>query len=181
MHDPGTLRGVKALGLLLAFGAALHGGADTTITGTVTDPSHRRVPGAELRLVNLATLVEDSVTTNIEGVYEVSALPVGYYRMQVKAPGFRVQTVEGLLAQVARILVQDVQLELGDISQEVTVMSRAVTIDRATMSVGHLIDGRTVQEAPLNGRYLLDLAVLAPGSITASQNGFSTTPSRGLG
>src|ERR1700745_3794923 len=54
-------------------------------------------------------------------------------------------------------------------------------IDRATTSVGHLIDGRTVQEAPLNGRYFLDLAVLAPGSITASQNGFSTTPDRGLG
>jgi hypothetical protein len=54
-------------------------------------------------------------------------------------------------------------------------------IDRATTSVGHLIDGRTVQEAPLNGRYFLDLAVLAPGSITASQNGFSTTPSRRLG
>ena len=54
-------------------------------------------------------------------------------------------------------------------------------IDRATTSVGHLIDGRTVQERRLNGRYFLDLAVLAPGSITASQNGFSTTPSRRLG
>src|SRR5947209_6611442 len=53
-------------------------------------------------------------------------------------------------------------------------------IDSATTSVGHVIDGRTVQEMPLNGRYFLDLALLAPGSVTPS-NGFSTTPSRGLG
>jgi hypothetical protein len=139
------------------------------------------VPGAEIRLRNVATLVEDSVTTNNEGIYEASALPVGVYRMQVMAPGFRLYTVEQLTTQVARVLVQDVQLELGDISQEVTVTSRPAPVDGTTTSVGHLIDGRTVQEAPLNGRYFLDVAVLAPGSITASQNGFSTTPNRGLG
>ena len=129
----------------------------------------------------MATLVDYSVTTNSEGVYEVPAIPVGNYRVQVKASGFRVFTVNGLTTEVARTIVQDVQLEIGDSSQEITVTSGPVTIDRATTSVGHVIDERTVQEAPLNGRYLLDLAALAPGSITASQNGFSTTPSRGLG
>ena len=82
---------------------------------------------------------------------------------------------------VARTLDLEVRLEVGDLSDAVTVKSQMPLIDRATTSVGHLIDGRTVQEAPLNGRYFLDLAVLAPGSITASQNGFSTTPSRRLG
>ena len=82
---------------------------------------------------------------------------------------------------VARTLVQDVQLEVGDISQEVTVESRTALVDGATASVGHVINGRTVQEIPLNGRYFLDLAVLSPGSVTAPQSGFSAAPSRGLG
>ena len=77
---------------------------------------------------------------------------MGAYRMQVKASGFRLYTVEQLTTEVARTLVQDVQLELGDISQELTVTSRAAPIDRVTTSVGHVIDSRTVQDAPLNGR-----------------------------
>ena len=130
---------------------------------------------------NLATLVERAATTNNEGIFEIPALPVGTYRLQVKAPGFRLYTVEALTMEVARTLDLDVRLEIGDISEEVTVKSQTPLIDGATSSVGHVIDGRTVQEMPLNGRYFLDLAVLSPGSVTASQNGFNTTLTRGLG
>src|SRR5205085_8043156 len=139
---------------------------NTTITGTVTDPSNRAMRRAQILLRDLATLVEYSVTTNGEGIYEASALPVGTYRMQVKATGLRLYSVERLATDVARTVVQDVQLKVGDFSQEVTVTSSPVPIDRATTSVGHVIDSRTVREAPLNGRYFLDLAMLAPGSIT---------------
>jgi hypothetical protein len=139
------------------------------------------VAGAEIVVRNWATLIERSVRTNSEGIYEIPALQVGVYRMQVKAPGFRLYAVESLTMDVARTLVQDVHLEVGDISQEVTVESRTTLVDGATTSVGHVIDGRTVQEIPLNGRYFLDLAVLSPGSVTAPQSGFSAAPSRGLG
>jgi hypothetical protein len=180
-HDSAALLGAKRLLLLLVFGALVRGDSNTTITGRVTDPSNRAVPGAVVVLQNMATLVDYSVTTNSEGVYAAPAIPVGMYHVRVQVPGFRVFTVDGLTTEVARTIVQDVQLEIGDRSQEITVTSGSVTIDRATTSVGNVIDERTVQEAPLNGRYFLDLAILAPGSITASQNGFSTTPSRGLG
>jgi hypothetical protein len=88
------------------------------------DPTGRVVPGAEIVLRDWATLIERSVTTNGEGIYEITALPVGAYRMQVKATGFRLYTVDRLTMNVARTLVQDVHLEVGDISQEVTVRSR---------------------------------------------------------
>lgn len=151
------------------------------LTGMVVDPSGRAVPGAKVMLRNSATLVERSVPTNSEGTFEIPALPPGVYSLRVSAPGFRLVTVEALTVEVARILVQDVRLDLGDISQEVTVKSQAGLIDGSTTSVGHVIGERTVQELPLNGRYFLDLAVLSPGSVTPPQSGFSAAPARGLG
>ncbi|HJY05087.1 MAG TPA: carboxypeptidase-like regulatory domain-containing protein, partial [Bryobacteraceae bacterium] len=180
-HIPGTVCRIT-LGLLLSIAVGIvHAESTGILTGRVVDPSDRAVPAAEILVRNLATLVERTVTTNNEGIYEIPALPVGVYRMQVSAHGFRLYAVESLTTDVARTLVQDVRLNLGDISQEVTVTSQPALIDGATTSVGHVIDSRTVQEIPFNGRYFLDLALLVPGSVTPSQNGFSTTPTRGLG
>ncbi len=174
----------RAISAWLLLGFALgfsYAESNSKLTGTVIDPSDRPVPGAEILLRNTATLVEQAGTTNNEGIYEIPALPVGTYRMQVKAPGFRLYTAEALTMDVARIVVLEVRLAVGEISDEVTVKSQPPLIDEVTISVGHVIDGRTVQEIPLNGRYFLDLAALVPGSVTASQTGFSTVPFRGLG
>ncbi len=173
-----TIRGGVLLGLAVV---CVHADSNGVLTGRVIDPSDRIVAGAEIVVRDLATLLERSVRTNAEGIYEVPALPVGFYRMQVSAPGFRLYTVESLTMEVARTLVLDAHLQVGDISQEVVVRSQSPLIDGATASVGHVIDGRTVQEIPLNGRYFLDLSVLSPGSVTAPQGAFSAAPSRGLG
>ena len=177
-HLPAFCPGCMLLFLSVPWAQADSGGR---LTGTVIDPSDRPVPGAQILVRNTATLVERTVATNGEGIYEVRGVPAGSYRMQVKAPGFRLYTLEALTMDVARIVVQDVHLEVGPISDEVTVKSQPPLIDGATTSVGHVIDGRTLQEMPLNGRYVLDVALLAPGSVTASQTGFSTVPFRGLG
>lgn len=160
---------------------AIVAGADSKLTGRVVDPSDRAIAGAEVRVRDQATLVETSILSNREGIYEFPALPAGNYRLQATARGFRLYTVESLTLDVARTAVHDVRLEIGEVSQEVTVRAEASPIDAATTSVGHVVDSHTVQEIPLNGRYFLDLAVQAPGSVTASQSGFSTTPGRGLG
>lgn len=156
-----AIRGALLLVIVVGLVAAE---SNSGLTGRVVDPSDRAVPRAQIVVRNLATLLEHSAITNSEGIYEIRALPVGTYRLQVKS-----YTVERLTADVARTITQDVRLEIGDVSQEITVKSQEAPIDRATISVGHLIDGRTVQQLPLNGRYFLDLAVLSPGSVTASQ------------
>jgi len=170
--------GVLLLGIVVECAQAE---SNSTLTGRVIDPSGRIVAGAEIVVRDSATFAERSVRTNVEGIYEIPGLPVGVYRMQVRASGFRLYRVESLKTEVARTLVQDARLEIGDVSQEVTVQAQAAHIDGATTSVGHMIDGRTVRELPLNGRYFLDLAVLSPGSVTAPQTGFSAAPTRGLG
>ena len=89
--------------------------------------------------------------------------------------------MESLIIEVGRTVVQDFQLQVGDISQEMTVTSDGQLDRRTTVSVGHVIDRRMVQEIPLNGRYFLDLGLLVPGSVTPPQSGFSAIPVRGSG
>src|SRR5438477_131749 len=174
-------RGIAG-GLLLTLACGvLRAESDCTLAGSVIDPAGRAVPNAEVVLRNSATLVERAAKTDNEGRYEVSALPVGSYRLRISAPGFKLYTVESITMEVARTFVLDLHLEIGNVSEEVTVRSQSALIDSGTISVGHVIDERTVQDLPLNGRYFLDLAVLSPGSVTASQTGFGSAPTRGLG
>src|SRR5262249_30359165 len=139
--------------------------SEGTIFGRVADPSGRAGPKALIILRNSATLVERKVSASDEGFFELPPLPVGSYRLQVRAPGFRLYTVEGVTVEVARTVDLEVRLEIGDVSEEITVRSQAALIDLGTTTVGHVMDGRTVQDIPLNGRYFLDVAVLAPGSV----------------
>jgi hypothetical protein len=70
---------------------------------------------------------------------------------------------------------------VGDVSEQVIVASTNETIERSTISLGHVVDRRMVQDLPLNGRYFLDLGLLVPGSVTSPQGAFSSAPIRGLG
>lgn len=119
--------------------------------------------------------------TDAMGRYQLAALPVGDYRLEIRADGFKVQILLDNRVEVGRRLTQNVQLQVGDISDQVTVNSSNRMIEHTTVSVGHVIDRRMVQELPLNGRYFLDLGLLVPGSVTGAQTGFSTFPSRGVG
>jgi hypothetical protein len=130
---------------------------------------------------NPATGLERVARTDDEGDYQLAALPVGAYRVEVRAAGFQPQVVESLAIEVAQSVVQDFRLQVGDFSQELTIDPAARWVEKTTISVGHTVDQRTVQETPLNGRYFLDLALLVPGSVTPPQGAFSAAPMRGLG
>ena len=139
------------------------------------------MPGARIALRNTATGLERIVETDSEGIYQAAALPVGAYRVEAYATGFQIQVVESLIIEVGRAVAQDFSLRVGDIAQEMIVTPTGNLIDRATVSVGHVVDRRIVEEAPLNGRYFLDLGLLVPGSVTPVQSAFSAAPMRGLG
>src|SRR5215471_17397075 len=155
--------------------------AASILTGRVTDASDRAVPNAEISIRQSATSLERTAVTNVEGDYEIASLPVGVYRMTVRANGFQPYVAESLTIAVARTVVQDARLSVGDVSHEVVVTAQTELLDRASIALGQLIDEKTMQQIPLNGRYMLDLGLLVAGSVAPSQNGFSTTPSRGVG
>src|SRR2546422_987683 len=78
-------------------------------------------------------------------------------------------------------VVQNFRLKVGGVAEEMTVTGEAPVIESATISVGQVINQRTVQEIPLNGRHFVDLGLLIPGSVVPQPNGFLTAPLRGQG
>jgi len=152
-----------------------------TLQGTVTDSKGAVVPDATVTVRNRSTSFERTTQTDTEGSYQVAALPVGTYSIEVKIQGFKTQVADNVILEVAKTVVQNFQLDVGAISEQVLVSSDVPVIETATTSVGTVINQRTVQEIPLNGRHFVDLGLLIPGSVTPPQNGFLTAPLRGQG
>jgi hypothetical protein len=167
--------------LLLSTTPFLLAQSTGTISGTVTDPSGAVIPGATVVVRNEGTGLERTTPTNSDGGYQFPALPVGSYRVEVRAKGMRSELLTGLVLHVSQIAVQNLKLEVAKASEVVTVSSEAPVIDAGTMTVGEVINQRTVQEIPLNGRHFVDLGLLLAGTVTPPQNGFLTAPLRGQG
>lgn len=171
----------RALLILLAFAVPCYSQSSASLQGKAVDQNGAIVPGATITVRNRGTSDQRKTTTDAEGFYQVPALPVGSYRVEAQAHGFRTQVIEELGVEVGRTMVRDFRFEVGDMTEQVLVPAAPSLIEQTTVSVGQVIDQKTVQEIPLNGRYFLDLALLIPGSVTPSANGFSATPSRGVG
>jgi Carboxypeptidase regulatory-like domain len=174
-----TLSFVFVLVLFLASTAMAQSTA--TLQGTVKDQKGDVVAGAKVTAKNLGTGIERTTQTDTEGSYQLAALPVGNYSIEVEMQGFKRQLVNTLAIEVGRTVVRDFSLEVGGLEQSVTVTAESPVIESATTSVGQVINQRTVQEIPLNGRHFVDLGLLIPGSVTPPQNGFLTAPLRGQG
>src|SRR5215813_12576086 len=167
--------------LLLLIPVTTKAQSTATLQGTVFDPGKSVVQQATIVATNLATRLEHSARTDEQGYYQIAALPPGDYRVKVQASGFRAEVVEELTLNVSATTVQDFQLSIGSLTEEVTVTSAGSSLEATTISVGQVVDRRTVHEIPLNGRYFLDLALLIAGSVTTPQNGSATIPVRGTG
>ena len=152
-----------------------------TLQGRVLDPNGAVVHGAKITAHHDKTGLDRIGETDSHGNYQIAALAVGSYRVEVQAGGFRTAVLESMSVEVARIVVQDFLLEVGDITQTINVESAASLIESVTVSVGQVIDQRTTQELPLNGRHFIDLGLLVPGSVTPPQNGNLSPPARGQG
>ena len=170
---------VTVLFSVCALGA--WGQSTATLSGTVTDPSDAVVPGAHVKVHSLATGLDRVIDTNSDGLYVVPSLQPGDYSVQVTASGFSGYTLKKVTLDVAQSVVINMHLAVASAGETVQVESTAQQIETQTMTVGQVIDRKTVQDIPLNGRHFLDLTVLTPGGVVAPTSGSLTSPSRGLG
>jgi hypothetical protein len=155
--------------------------SSASLNGTVTDSTGAAVPSAHVVVKNQATGVESSTQTDNSGAYSFPSLPIGLYRLEVTASSFERSVMADLKLDVATAITQNIQLRLGAVTESVLITAETALVETATTSLGQVIDEKTVQEIPLNGRHFVDLSLLTPGTVTPPQNGFLTAPLRGQG
>lgn len=155
------LAGAFAFALLMLLAGSAVAQATARIEGLVTDSSDSPIPGVTVTATNVDTNQARVAVTDSNGLYTITPLPVGNYRVVAELSGFQQSATELELSvnQVARI---DLKLTPG-VSEIVTVTADAPIIDKTTSFIGTLIDVEQVENLPLNGRNITQLATLVPG------------------
>jgi hypothetical protein len=174
---------IVAICVVAVAATAAAGFAQSTaaLSGNVTDPSGAVVPQAQVTVHSLNTGIDRVVISDSAGNYSVPSLQPGNYSVSVKASGFATYKLTSVTLQVAQTVTANAKLGLASAGEIIQVEGAAQILDSQTMTVGQVIDQKTVQEMPLNGRHFLDLTNLTPGTVVPPVTGNLTSASRGLG
>ena len=156
-------------GAILASDMMLAQTATGVITGAVLDSTGAAVSGATVTLLDQQTNQTRSQATSPVGIYEFRALPRGIYTVRTEMEGFKRKEVNGVQLTVAETLQLDIKLELGQVSESVTVEASAAQVQASEASLAQVIDEKRVRELPLNGRNFMQLAFLSSGIVTAGR------------
>ena len=123
------------------------------------DAQGAAISGATVTVTNSGTGFDQTAISNELGYYTATALPPGHYRVEVSLKGFK-KTVREFDLQIAQVAVADFSLEVGDVTQSITVEAGQPVIDAADSAIGEVVVGRQITELPLNGRNFTQLATL---------------------
>ena len=148
-------------------------GGVSQISGTVHDAGGLVVPGAQVTVTQTATGLTRSVHTGADGAYTLPSLPVGPYKFTVTKEGFNTFVQSGIVLQVDSNPVVDATLQVGALSQEVSVQADASMVETHSTGVGQVVDQQRVVDLPLNGRNATQLVFVA-GAATTAEAGLNT-------
>ena len=146
--------------------AALPAAAQNTasITGTVRDSTGAVLPGADVTVTNVATGISSKVMTNAEGDYLVAGLPAAAYNLKIVAAGFKAFEATGIVVRVAQKARVDANLEVGQITSEISVQGTAVAqVETQSSELSGVVTGKEISQIVLNGRNFTQLVTLVPG------------------
>jgi len=137
-----------------------------SLRGTVTDQSGAVLPGATVTLTNKDTNAKLTSTSDDNGIYQFNALPPAPYRLTVEHAGFKQKVLDSVQIISEQLNSLDLQLDVGEASQTITVTDVTQALDTETPTVGGTISSNQIQHMPAFGRDVLKLAQLAPGSFS---------------
>lgn len=145
-----------------------------TIRGMVTDALGAVVAGAKVIATDAGTGVSTAVQTNDTGIYSLPNLPIGLYSLTVRREGFRTYVRDGIRLTTGEVLGLDIPLEVGAVSESVTVTGTAPLIQSRTSDVSQLMESRSVEDLPLGDRQALNIVKMTGAAVYVS-NGTSAT------
>lgn len=145
-----------------------------TLGGRVTDTQNAVVPHAAITVDSVETGVEEHTTTNNSGEWSVRALNPGHYTFTVTAPGFKTLNHQAIELQVGDQKTADVHLEVGAVSETVTVGAEAPLIDTSAAVSGTVITTKELEDLPTQSHVPTLLAGLTPGTVVG--NGYGGAP-----
>jgi len=159
--------------LMVAVLSAVPVGAQYTtasLGGTVEDPAGAVVPGASVTVENEDTGLSRTSTSQPDGRFQFPALPIGHYKMTVTKSGFATYVQTGIILNVNEVATQNVALQVGAVSQQVTVSANATVLTTGTSTVAQLIDEKKILDLPLDGRQPQELLFLSAGALNETGN-----------
>ena len=158
---------MQAMLLLLSIGllVGVHGQSSTAgnITGTVRDPQGAAVPKAEVTVTDEKTGASRTVTADDDGFYNIPSLAAGVYTVSTSPAGFKKTITTGVQLHVTENKVVNLDLQVGQVTEVVTVTSESAPVELRSGEVSSLIAEKQVTELPLNGRNYAQLALMVPG------------------
>lgn len=169
----GLVLGVLAL--LVATSALAQGRA--AIAGRIMDATGAVIPGAEVTATHLGTGDSRTILTGDAGNYRIDQVRPGHYEVKAALTGFKTATSQ-VTVTVGQVVRVDLTLEVGEVTEVVTVTDAATTVDTEQGRVSGLVDEQRILEMPLNGRNIYQLMQLTPGAVntdaTISEPGQNT-------
>jgi hypothetical protein len=151
-----------------------------SISGTVRDSQGAAVPKAEVTIEEETTGQTRTVKTDESGAYSAQSLPVGRYRVSTAPQGFKNTVATGIELHVGDRVIVDLNLEVGQVNEIVTVTGAAQLVETESGGVSSLVSEKQVAELPLNGRNYAALVTLVPGLSAPNEGGAFGTRGTGL-
>ena len=149
--------------LAIAFVTAHAQSNFAVVRGSVFDPQHHAIPGAHIHATQAGTGASREVISNATGLYEIAGLQPGSYTLTADSHGFA-QTQESIVLEVGQQATLDIAMSVTRESQTILVNASGELLKTQDASVGEVVDQRSVDSLPLNGRMLIDLVLTVPGA-----------------
>lgn len=162
---------IAVIVLMAATATAFAQTSTSRITGRVVDAKQASIAGANVTVTNEATGVTQTQTTTESGLYAFEALPVGNYTVTVEQSGFKKFQKIGNQVEVNSPLTVDVVMEVGQVSEVVTVQGGIEQLQTSNATIGNVVEQKAIETLPLNGRNPLTLLLLEPGVVQRSFGG----------